>query len=215
MAQNKKDINKSKGDNNQTHKQVNTEKAEELKNNTVNDQSASSNSNIKDKNDCQSTETIDDIDPGLNLLKTQNDELMRENNKLKDDYIRIMAEFDNYRKRTSKEKLDISIDAVIKCVLELLPAVDTFEKALEYECEDQKFKHGIEMILTQLKNSFSKIGIEEIDSLNQQFNPDLHNAISQIQDENFGQNIISQVCQKGYKIGDKVVRHSIVIVANP
>lgn len=143
------------------------------------------------------------------------EDLKNQNATLKDDFVRKVAEFDNFRKRTTKEKLDITLEEKIKTVATLLPAIDTFEKALEYECSDDEFKKGIDMISSQLRTTLEKLGVEEIEALNNPFNPDYHNAISQIQDETMGENTVSSVCQKGYKIGERVVRHAMVIVANP
>ena len=124
------------------------------------------------------------------------------------------AEYDNYRKRTSKEKLEIFSDSTIKCVAEFLPVLDSFERAIEAECTDESFKNGMKMIYNQFIESLDKIGVKEMEALGNEFNPNLHNAIKQTEDENFGDNIVCEVFQKGYMLNDKVIRHAVVAVAN-
>lgn len=153
------------------------------------------------------TETQAEPDP-MQVLVNQNEEL-------KNDLLRKVAEFDNFKKRTAKEKEDVYTFAKASCAESFLSVLDNFERALQTQCADEEFKKGVDMIFVQLDESLKKLGLEEIEALNQPFNPELHNAVNQIQDENFGENIVCQVFQKGYKIGDKVVRHSMVVVANP
>lgn len=133
---------------------------------------------------------------------------------LKDKILRQMAEFDNYRKRTTKEKTDIYVDVKAKCAAELIPMIDNFERALDCPCEDENFKKGIDMIFHQFQQILASMGVEEIEALGAVFDPQVHHAVSQVEDENFGENTVSQVYQKGYRIGDKVVRPAMVVVAN-
>lgn len=132
----------------------------------------------------------------------------------KDKYLRLMAEYDNYRKRTSKEKIEAYGDATSKTIAEILPAIDNFERALNAETTDESYKSGIQMIFNQLQDILSKIGVTEIEALNQPFDPNIHSAIKQVDDEDFGENTVCQVFQKGYKLGDRIIRHSMVAVAN-
>ncbi len=132
----------------------------------------------------------------------------------KDKYLRLYAEYDNYRKRTSKEKTEAYGDAAAKTIAEILPAIDNFERALEAETADESYKNGIRMIFNQLQDILKKIGVTEIEALNQPFDPKIHSAIKQIDDENFGENTVCQVFQKGYRLGDRIIRHSMVAVAN-
>lgn len=143
------------------------------------------------------------------------DKLTEEINKLKDSNLRTMAEYDNFRKRTAKEKLDIYNDAVAKTVLELLPAIDNFERALDCDSTDDAFKQGMQMIFTSFHDTLKKLGVEEIEADGAKFDPDLHHAIKQVEIEGEGDGIICEVYQKGYKLGDKVIRHAMVVVANP
>lgn len=131
-----------------------------------------------------------------------------------DKYLRLCAEYDNYRKRTSKEKLEIFSDSTIKCIAEILPVLDNFERAIESECTDETFKNGMQMIYSQFSDSLKKIGVTEMEALGAEFDPNLHNAIKQTEDENFGENIVCEVFQKGYMYNDKVIRHAVVAVAN-
>ena len=135
----------------------------------------------------------------------------------KEKYIRLYAEYDNYRKRTSAEKLQIYDDATAKAVKELLPLADSMTQALaQFDGKDvpEEFSKGIEMIAAQLKTCFEKLKVEPFCEVGDPFDPALHNAVSMAEDENLGENTISAVYQKGYKIGDKIIRHAMVVVAN-
>ncbi len=184
-------------------KSLNIEK--DLQENKVNiDQDKGIESILKDE------EIVEDIS-----IDGELENFIKENQELKDSFLRKVAEFDNFRKRTIKEKNDIKSASICDTALEILPILDTFESAFSYECSDEKFKKGMEMILKQFKSTLDKMGIKEIDCFHKPFNPDFHNAISQVQDKDLGESIVSQVCQKGYQLEDKVIRHAMVIVANP
>lgn len=146
---------------------------------------------------------------------TELEKLQAENKELQDKLLRQYAEFDNYKKRTQKEKEELAGYAKAMCIQSILSVLDNFERALSCECQDAEFKKGMEMIFNQMQEALKAQGLEEIEALNQEFNPDLHNAISQVEDENFGENIVCNVYQKGYKVGDRVIRHAMVVVANP
>lgn len=133
----------------------------------------------------------------------------------KDKYLRLLAEYDNFRKRSLKEKLDASAEATAKAAVEIISVIDNFERAMAAECTDENYKKGVEMIYGQFTDVIKKLGVEEIDSLGKPFDPNLHNAVSQTEDESFGENTVSQVYQKGYKLGDRVIRTAMVVVANP
>ncbi|MDD5795536.1 MAG: nucleotide exchange factor GrpE [Oscillospiraceae bacterium] len=133
----------------------------------------------------------------------------------KDSYMRLAAEYDNYRKRTANEKLSIYNDATAKAVEELLPVADSMQLALQsLKDAPDEVKKGIELVSQQLDKSFEKLKIEGFGEIGDDFNPEIHNAVSKIESEDLGENKISQVFQKGYKIGDKVIRHAMVQVAN-
>lgn len=132
----------------------------------------------------------------------------------KDKYLRLFAEYDNYRKRTSKEKMESYGDATAKTISEILPIIDNFERAIEVPCSDENYQKGIEMIFSQLMDIIKKIGVQEIEALNKPFDPNLHNAIKQVENEELESNIVCEVFQKGYKLGDRVIRHAMVSVNN-
>lgn len=132
----------------------------------------------------------------------------------KDKYLRLLAEYDNFRKRSIQEKLNAAHDATAKAALEVIAVIDNFERAVAADCTDENYKKGVEMIYNQFKDVLSKLGVEEVGAEGDEFNPIYHNAVSQIEDENLGENVIAQVYQKGYKIGEKVVRCAMVVVAD-
>lgn len=143
------------------------------------------------------------------------EELQAALKKEKDSRLRLMAEYDNYRKRTSAEKLNIYDDATAKAVEELIPVADSITMALQNMKDvPEEYKKGIELIENQLKKSLDKLKVEAFCEVNDDFDPNLHNAIGKIESQNFGENKISEVFQKGYKLGDKIIRHAMVQVAN-
>lgn len=133
----------------------------------------------------------------------------------KEKYLRLDAEYYNYRTRSLKEKQDAYDNALTKAVTEVLSVIDNFERALTAECADANFKKGIEMIFRQYTAILEKLGVKEIEAEGKPFDPNFHNAVSQITDENLGENTVAAVLQKGYIMGNKVIRHAMVTVANP
>lgn len=141
--------------------------------------------------------------------------------KLSKDYLdklqRTMAEFDNFRKRTNVEKNSMFENGAMSAIEKLLPILDNFERAISSTPEEDKetsvFK-GISMIYTQMQEAFSSMGVEELEGVGVEFNPNLHNAVLHIEDENLAENVIAEVLQKGYKYKDKILRPSMVKVAN-
>ena len=132
-----------------------------------------------------------------------------------DKWQRLMAEFDNYRKRSEKEKSDSYDFAVCNTVLELLPIIDNFERALKVESSDKALSAGVEMIYKQLMGMLEKLHVTPIDATGKTFDPQYHNAIQHIDDENLGENVVASELQKGYLYKEeKVIRHSLVQVAN-
>lgn len=133
----------------------------------------------------------------------------------KEKFLRLAAEYDNYRKRTANEKLSIYDDATAKAVAELLPVADSVAIALSsLKDADPEILKGVELISNQLAKSFKKLKIESFGKQGDEFDPNLHNAISKIDDDSLGENTLAQVFQTGYKIGDKIIRHAMVQVAN-
>ena len=133
----------------------------------------------------------------------------------KDQLLRVMAEYDNFRKRTEKEKAAIYDNAVKDAVAEILNVADTMEMALAHkDCEADDLRKGVEMIEKNLHTALTKLKVEPIGAEGDPFDPELHQAVSHIENEDLGENVIAQVYRKGYRIGDKIIRHATVVVAN-
>lgn len=152
----------------------------------------------------------DSADPLLKELESLKDQVAQQ----EDKYLRLAAEYDNYRRRTAKEKDSIWNDAKADAAQAFLPVYDNLERALKQETADEAFKKGVEMTMTQLKTVLEKLGITEIQALGQTFDPNLHNAVMHVEDENFGENTVCEVFQAGFMLGDKVIRFAMVKVAN-
>ena len=132
----------------------------------------------------------------------------------KDRYLRLLAEYDNYRKRSSKERESIYQDVRADTVTKFLPVYDNLVRALDQATCDEAYRKGVEMIMTQLRDILSRMGVTEIESLGQKFDPALHNAVMHEEDETKGEGEIVQELQRGFKMGDKVIRFAMVKVAN-
>ena len=132
----------------------------------------------------------------------------------REQFLRLAAEYDNYRKRTTKEKENLWADAKADTVQAFLPVYDNLERALKQETADEAFKKGVEMTMNQLKEVFAKLGVTEIDAQGKPFDPNLHNAVMHIEDDNLGENTVAQVFQAGFMLGEKVIRFAMVQVAN-
>lgn len=138
----------------------------------------------------------------------------QEYDELEDRYKRILAEFENFKKRSGKEREGL-YNTILSDVIEvILPVLDNLENASKIQTEDTEYKKGIELVLKQFKDVLASKGITEIKTIGETFDPELHEAVSSIQDENLGVQEIAQEYRKGYKIGNKVIRHSMVVVAN-
>ena len=127
---------------------------------------------------------------------------------------RLMAEFDNFKKRSAKEREGLYNSLLSDIVSSFLPVVDNLEKAVNSNTEDEGYKQGVELVLKQFMDVLGSLGVKEIEGIGSTFNPEYHEAVSLVQDENFGEKEIKEVFRKGYKIGEKVIRHSMVVVAN-
>ena len=133
---------------------------------------------------------------------------------LDDRYKRILAEFENFKKRSAKER-DNLYNSILSDVVEvMLPILDNLENAAKIETKDEEYKKGIELVLKQFQDTLKAKGVEEIKALGETFDPELHEAVSSVQDDTKGEKEIVQEYRKGYKIGTKVIRHSMVVVAN-
>lgn len=204
---------------------------EDLKNEEVNEA-------IEDKNDTDSFETLEDeqkledeefeelqkdtssSEKELEAMKILNNKLKDENEKLKNELetvkerlLRTAAEYENYRNRTAKEKEGIYSDACADVLKDILPALDNMERASSIQGSIEDLKKGIDMTVRQFNECLTKLGVEEIDASGE-FDPNVHNAVMHVEDESLGENAIAEVLQKGYKKADKVIRYSMVKVAN-
>lgn len=153
--------------------------------------------------------------------KEENTEINADMIKLKEDLDnttdrlkRLMAEFDNFKKRNAKER-DTLYNSILGDVINrLLPVLDNLEKAASVETTDTNYKQGIDLVLKQYIDVLSSFGVKEIESIGKTFDPELHEAVSNVQDENLGEKEIKEEYRKGYKLGDRVIRHAMVVVAN-
>lgn len=153
------------------------------------------------------------------------DEILKKNKKIeelteqlsaeKDKYLRVAAEYDNFRRRSLKDKEDAADKAKSAVIIEFLGVIDNFERALASESADESFRKGVEMIYNQYVEILKKQGVEEIEAMDKPFDPNIHSAVTQVTDENLGENVVCQVFQKGYIMNGKVIRHAMVAVANP
>ena len=129
--------------------------------------------------------------------------------------MRTLAEYDNFRKRSVKEKEAIYPEATAEAISKFLPVLDSMERAAGFACSDEEYKKGVDMIIHSFYEALAAAGAEEISAeVGAPFDPALHNAVMHIEDENLGTGVISQVVQKGYRLGDRIIRHSMVQVAN-
>lgn len=175
--------------------------------------SKSENEEILDEN-LQETEQNDEVEilDEDEIKEVLEDKKDLEIANLNDRLLRTMAEYDNYRKRTSKQIIDKESEVVAKTVGEFLPVIDNLERACENESTDAQYKQGVVMILNGLKEILTKLGVEEIDTANG-FDPNLHQAVQQVEVEDKATGDIALVFQKGYKLGEKIIRFAVVAVA--
>jgi len=171
---------------------------------------------IKEKNEEEVKEEInnhssnDEIIELKKQIETQKILLEETDERLK----RVAAEFDNYKKRSSKEREMLHSSLLADVILNFLPVLDNLEKAIEAKSEDMNYKQGVELVLKQFKDVLASKGVVEIESIGKSFDPELHEAIASVTDENLGEKEIKEEYRKGYMLGNKVIRHSMVIVAN-
>lgn len=150
------------------------------------------------------------------ILKLQKkiDEQKKELEESEDRIKRLMAEFENFKKRSNKERTGLYDSVMGDVISVLLPAIDNLEKAVATETSDQEYKSGIAMVLNQIKDILRNNGVKEIEAIGQPFDPSLHEAVGTVVDEELGSQIIKEEYRKGYTLGDRVLRHSLVVVAN-
>jgi len=146
-------------------------------------------------------------DTELNAVKTELDETT-------DRLKRLMAEFDNFKKRSAKEREGLYNSLLSDIVSKMLPVVDNLEQAVNSNTADESYKQGVSLVLKQFMDVLTSLGVQEIEGVGSTFNPEYHEAVSLVQDENLGEKEVKEVFRKGYRVGDKVIRHSMVVVAN-
>lgn len=133
---------------------------------------------------------------------------------LEDRYKRVLAEFENFKKRGQKERETLYGSVLSDIISVILPVVDNLENAVKVKTQDESYKQGVELVLKQFKDVLSSKGVEEIKTIGETFDPSLHEAVSSVQDDTKGEKEIVQEYRKGYKIGSRIIRHSMVVVAN-
>ena len=165
----------------------------------------------------QKTEQVEEKEEPHNKEKELNEEISKLKDELedvKDRHTRLIAEFDNLKKRSAKEREGLYNSIIADIITALLPVLDNLEKAAEASTQDEEYKKGIELVLKQFKDVLEANGVKEIEAEGKPFDPELHEAVSTIQDENLGEKIVAKEYRKGYTIGTKVIRYSMVVVAN-
>ena len=162
---------------------------------------------VKQEENINKADEVIELKKQIEAQKVQIDET-------EDRLKRVAAEFDNYKKRSSKEKDELYNSLVGDIVSNFLPIIDNLEKAVEVETKDEEYRKGIELVLKQFKDVLSARGVTEIEAVGKTFDPEVHEAVSSVQDETKGEKEIVQEYRKGYKIGERVIRHSMVVVAN-
>lgn len=162
-----------------------------------------SNLEEKDTNEVVETEVSDELKKCQAELDDTTDRLKR-----------IMAEFENYKKRSSKERDNLYGSVLADIVEKMLPVLDNLEKAVEAKTKDKDYKAGIELVLKQYQDVLTSLGVKKIETVGTTFDPEVHEAVSSVQDEKYGEKEITQEFRTGYMIGTKVIRHAMVVVAN-
>jgi len=169
--------------------------------------------NGESEDDYSDVDEEDDEVSEYNDTATQIAEMEAAIEEAANNYRMLFAEYDNYRKRTTREKLETFNDATMKCIERLLPVIDSFERGVESECTDENYKNGMIMIFGQLKSFLEKNKVASVGVAGEVFDPNLHNAVSQVETEDFESGSIAQVYMKGYKVGEKLLRPAMVAVA--
>jgi len=181
----------------------NSKKQDENKESTIDEDVKATENNQDEVENVEATKDDSDLDNSPNEAAAE-----------RDRYLRLAAEYENYRKRSTKEREMIYSDARTETINKLLPVYDNLERALKTECTDESFYKGIEMIMTQLTEVLNGMGVNEIPAVGEPFDPNFHNAVMTIENPELGENIIADEYQKGFTLGDRVIRFSTVVVAN-
>ena len=150
----------------------------------------------------------------VNQENTELEKINKELEETTDRLKRLMAEFENYKKRSSKERELLYNSILADVISAILPAVDNLDKAVNTQTKDEQYKQGIELVDKQIKDVLNSFGVQKIESVGQKFDPEIHEAVNHVEDPDLGEQEIKDEYRAGYKIGNKVIRHSMVIVAN-
>ena len=199
-----------------------SKKNKEKKDQPVTEESASEVEEIKEE--LPEEETAEKEAPKEEASKEPEKETPKEESELEkaqkalaqehDQYLRLAAEYDNFRKRSRKEKEALYTDVKAETAGKFLPVFDDLERALANETDDEAYKKGVELIMAEFRKIMTGLGVEEFGEKGDAFDPNAHNAVMHVENEELGENVIAQVFQKGFRIGDKVIRHAVVQVAN-
>lgn len=162
-----------------------------------------SEENLEEKKEEQEVQKSNDLDNTEKELEETVDRLKR-----------VMAEFENYKKRNSKEREMLYNNVLADIIATFLPVIDNLEKACMADTADENMKQGIELVVKQINDIFTRFGVETIETVGKPFDPEVHEAVSSVQDDSLGEKIVKEEFRKGYKIGSKIIRHAMVVVAN-
>jgi len=173
----------------------------------------------KHEKEKQTTEKLDDQSPppfgeDAGPPEVEADPLQQRYDELEDKYLRLRAEYDNFRKRSQREKDEIYANATASVLLKLLGVQDNFERAAQYDCGSTEFAKGFELIEKNFADTLASFGVEAFGEVGESFDPERHHAVMHAEDENLGENVVAAVLQKGYMVGDKVLRCAMVQSAN-
>ena len=169
---------------------------------------------VEEEKEIKEQETVENAEVTEEAPLEEENEFEKKYNDVNEKYLRTLAEYDNYRKRTIKEKESIYPEAKAVVIEKFLPVLDNFQRAIESAENKDAFYEGVVMLKKQMDDVLATLGVEEIKAVGEEFNPEVHNAVMHVEDEEAGENIIVEEFQRGYKIGDRVIRHSMVKVAN-
>ena len=170
----------------------------------------SENIEEKDLNQANEESNVEMLSNLKQKLEEQKADIEEKDDRLK----RLMAEFDNFKKRSAKEREGLYNSLIADIAMSFLPVIDNLEKAVSVKTEDNNYKIGVELVLKQFKDVLATNGVKEIEAVGKTFDPELHEAVSSVDDPELGTQVIKEEYRKGYIIGNKVIRHSLVVVAN-
>lgn len=172
------------------------------------------NENKENEKKQEEVKTESEENKAAEVFEEEKDKIEKELDEMNDRYKRLLAEFENYKKRTQKDKEGLKDLLVSDIMTSILPVIDNLEKAVKVETEDKAYQEGVKMVLKQLQDVLLYNGVKEIETVGKKFDPELHEAVSHVKDDKHEDNVIIEEFRKGYIIGTRVIRHSMVIVAN-